>query len=188
MRFSVYQSQLTKAFTQRNAYLSLAAGLLLLTLILSVSLFSVIGRERIVVIPASTGEFWVDKNNVSASYLAQMGRFFSAMYLTVSPATSREQREVLLKYTDPSFYSELSSLLTALDEKLQKQHISTVFYIADVKVDTKSFTAVVSGNLKTTIGKITLPEKPQRYQLQFNYRNGRLLIKNFQLFKEESNV
>jgi len=179
------KSRLQKLIAQRNGYLMLAAGLLLLSLLLSLMVWRLIGRERVIITPPVVHRtFWVDHDEVSAEYLAEMTTFFAQLRLTVTPSSAPFQHATLLRYTDSAHYGELKNELVAEADHLTQSHISLAFYPVRVETDAKHLQARIEGDLYSTIGNA--PATPIRiaYRVMYRYNEGRLLL---QTFEEASN-
>jgi conjugal transfer pilus assembly protein TraE len=184
MNLATYRSHLEKIISQRNGYLVMASGLILLCLLQSIVIIFSYGRERIVIVPATIEKsFWVDSNNVSPEYLSLMTKYYLSLRFNLTPENVAEQREELLRYIDPAYYSDLKSRLVQEEDRIREQHINMVFYPVDVKENTKKMQVIVDGDLKINIGDAPIPTKRTRYLISYRYRAGRLLIKSFEEVK-----
>jgi conjugal transfer pilus assembly protein TraE len=165
---------------QRNRLL-LALGVSgLMNVLLSLSLFSLIGKERVLVVPPVVSrEFWVATDSVSDSYLEQMSEFFSSLVLNVTPSSFSTRSEQLLLHVDPSTYSIVKTQLVEQGIEVARRAMSTSFHPLSFKVDRNSLMVEVKGELKILIGNSPIETKIQAYQIQFSHRNGRIFIKEF---------
>ena len=185
MKTSIQRSHFQKIIEQRNGYLVLSTGLLILCLLLSIIIFHLIDRERIIISPPVVhSSFWIDHDEVSPAYLSEMSTFFVQLKLTKTPSNAEFQRETLLRYTDPSFYGEFKNELVAEDEHMINAHINLAFYPVNMEVDTKKLTARVTGDLQSTVGSSALAPVRISYLIGYRYDQGRLLLTSFQ---EEKN-
>jgi len=64
------------------------------------------------------------------------------------------------------------------EEHLKKGHITMVFFPIAVKVDDAHWTAIVTGDLVSTVGTNQLPAKRLSYQINYSSSNAKLLIKS----------
>lgn len=185
MNFSVAKNQIEKILSQRNGYMMLAIGSMLICMIQCLLMFFMVGRERIVVVPPTIEKsFWVSSSGVSSDYLSEMTRFFVMLRLNVTPDNSAAQRDILLRYTDPSVYGELKSLLVQEADKMQDQHVSLAFYpTKDIQTNTKKLKAMVEGDLKSYVGETALPVKHVKYLVSYRYHTGKLFITSFEEVK-----
>lgn len=187
MKSIIQKSHITKLIEQRNGYLVLASGLLLLCMVLCILVFYTSSHERTVVVPPVVERsFWVTNQEVSSEYLSEMSLFFANLRLNLTPANVDSQRHILLRYTDPSFYGSLNNLLVAERDRISQQHINTAFYPNDVKVDTKILTTIITGDLYSGVGTTQLSPQHVTYQIKFTYHNGRLLVSGFQEVKNNA--
>ncbi len=185
MKTAIQLSHLQKLIAQRNGYLVLAAGLLLLCVLLSAMVLHLIGRERIIITPPVVHQsFWVDHNDVSPDYLSEMTSFFAQLRLTKNPDNAAFQRTTLLRYTDPSYYGTLKSELVAEEDHMQAAHISLAFYPVNVEVNAKQLVAWITGDLISTVGNSPLTPTRITYRVQYRYDQGRLLVRSFEEQKQ----
>ena len=185
MQIAHHKSRLQQLIAQRNGYLVLAAGLLILTLLLTINICRLIGRERIVIVPPVVNQaLWLDSQNVSPEYLSQMTTFFAQLRLNMTPSSTEYQRQTLLRYTDPQYYGDFNNELVAEADHLAQSHTSLVFYPVDLSVDTHHLTAQLSGDLSGMVGNVPLPVKRVTYQLSYRYSQGRLWLRSFQIVNE----
>lgn len=184
MKFSIQRSQLEKIFAQRNGYMVLALGSLLICILQALTMFFLIGREKVILIPPSIEKsFWVSAQHVSPEYLSEMTTFFANLRLNITAESANQQRDTILRYTDPSYYNVLKSKLVQEADHVNEQHISVAFFPVNVKVNTQHFKAIIEGDLKSYVGDTSLPAKRVSYLVTYRYDYGRLLIKSFEEVK-----
>lgn len=184
MNLATYRSHIEKILSQRNGYLVLAAGALLVCLLQALVILSLYGRERVIIVPPSIEKsFWVSSNNVSPEYLSEMTMFFANLRLNLIPENADIQRETLLRYTDPTYYTRFKSALVKEGDKLAEQHISMAFYPVNIKVNSGKFQVIIDGDLKSSVGDAPMPSKRIRYLVTYRFDAGRLLIKSFEEVK-----
>ena len=184
MKLSIERSEIEKIYSQRNGYLMLAAGGILLCILQIVMIFTLIGREKIVLVPPSIEKrFWVAADNASVEYLSEMTSFFASLRLNMTPDNAAFQRESLLRYIDPAFYNTVKTELIKEEEKIKEQHISMAFYPVTIKVNDKKLNAVIEGDLKSFVGDVAMPSKRLSYRINYRFDHGRLLVKSFEEVK-----
>lgn len=180
MKYTFNKSILDKVIRQRNGYLVLAIALVFLCILLTFALCEVSLHKRTFLVPPDINRsFWVSESTVSSEYLAEMSLFFMSLRLNLTPSNVKAQRDMLLKYADPKYYGELKMQLVAEGDRIAKEDLSYAFYPVDFKVDAKNLTTKVTGDIKATIGKETLPDKRVNFLLKFNYSYGRLFVTSF---------
>lgn len=181
MKLSLARSEIEKMFAQRNGYLTLAAGAIFLCLLQSVIIFILIGKEKIVVVPPVIEKrFWVSAQGASAEYLSEMTTFFMNLRLNLTPESAFYQHELLLRYVDPVHYNSLKTALIKEEDKIKDQHISTVFYPVNIKVDAKKLIAIIEGDFKSFVGEVAMPVKRMTYKMNYRFDDGKLLVKSFE--------
>ena len=178
MKLRIQSSLLQYVIKRRNSYLVIACCSLFLNILLGIGVVSMVGREKIILVPPGMATtFWVKNNQVSVDYLSEMSLFFALLRFNNTPATVENQREVLLRYVSPEYYEALKVELINEANHMTKERISTVLYPVDIKVDAKHLEALVIGDLFTTVGTNQLPVKRSTYKISYKYNNYRLLIK-----------
>jgi conjugal transfer pilus assembly protein TraE len=184
MKLSAYQAELKKLLDQRNGYLMLSSGLLILTIVLSVLIIFLCGRERIVLItPTMNSDMWVSNKNASSDYLTRTTLYFAELALNVTPDNVDFQQEAILRHADPSYYKVLKPALLNNADKVKKDHISTSFFPVDIKVDVKHNEAIVIGDLKSYVGDTALPTKRISYRISYRLNAFTPLITAFEEVK-----
>jgi len=186
MKLSAYQAEIKKMIDQRNGYLLLSGGLLILCLILSLLIIFLCDREKIILMSPSMGkEVWVSNKNASSEYLSRMTLFLSELALNVTSDNVDYQQELLLRYADSSYYTKLKPELLAISDKIKKEHITTAFFPADIKIDCQHNEAVIVGDLKSYVGDTALPTKRVSYHFVYRFNAFTPLIT---LFEEVKNA
>lgn len=184
MNLATYRSHLEKIISQRNGYLVIASGMLLVCLLQCLIILFLYGREKIVIVPPMVEKsFWVSSHHVSPEYLSEMTMFFCNLRLNMTPENASMQRETLLRYTDPDYYSDLKSRLVQEEDRINEQHISMAFYPVNVKVSSDKLQVMIDGDLKAQVGDASIPTRRVRYLVSYRYDAGRLLIKSFEEVK-----
>ncbi len=184
MKYLLQKSRLQHLIQQRNGYLVFGCGSLILNMLLVTFLFTMIGRERVVIVPPEIHKsFWVTSNNVSPEYLSEMVLFLSSLSLNLTPNNASMQHTVLLRYVDPVYLDTLKKQLIEVEDRLKKEHMTMTFFPGDVKVDTDKLAARVSGDLQYWIGDIQPPSQHVTYLYQFRYKQGRLTLASFREVK-----
>jgi conjugal transfer pilus assembly protein TraE len=184
MKSLLQKSRLNYLVKQRNGYLVLASGLLILCFILSLLCFYFNGRERVIVVPPRIERsFWVTQNELSPEYLSEMTTFFAYLRLNTTPQSADSQRQLLLRYVDPRYFGILNTQLIQEHDRLVARHISSAFYPVTVQVNTQKMSATIIGDLMSMVGKETVASQRIAYQVQYRYEQGRLLVSQFREVK-----
>lgn len=175
MNSDIHQHFLRHLLFQRNAFLALSAVLSISMVIVSTFLF--VKSERIVVLPAVVEkEFWIDSNNVSATYLEQFGYFLGELLLSKSAQSSATQRTILMRHTAPSYATLLNRKLIEEEQKLDKERASYTFYPTGIYTDVKALEIVLTGDRTTYVAGKAVSTAAESYLLTFIFQGSRLLL------------
>lgn len=184
MKSILHQSRLKKLLWQRNSYLALSMSLVLSNILLVCLCFNLHGNERTVITPAVIHKsFWVSNNEVSSEYLSEMTSFFAFLALNVTPENADSQRQMLLRYTDPRCFGKLNNYLVAQRDKIKEQHLATAFYPVNVKVDKKALTAIITGDIISSVGTTQINPQRVSYEIHYRYNQARLWVSEFKEVK-----
>lgn len=180
MDFNVRQETVHE-LQSRNRRLSFVILTMGLTLLLAmVAILSVIGRDRVVVVPPNlTKSFWVTSAKASPDYLEQMAAFVSWLILDVSPATIEWKSDMLLSYVSPKTYGALKSQQQIEAERLKKLNAATYFQPQQLVVDEAHQSVVVRGRLRTQINGADTTADLKAYSAAFEFAGGRMHLDSF---------
>lgn len=177
---NLFIGKLEEIVKKRNLFLCLTFILLGVVVLQSLILFKTIGNQRILLIPMPLQESgWVDKTSVSESYLAEMTRYYSTLFLDRTPEDNMHQMAEILHYSAAQSYGTLKSDLLSQTATLKKNHVSTWFSPLSVSVNVAGLNADITGDLHLIVGKEEVSIKRITYRAHYVYRNGALLISAF---------
>ncbi len=149
-------------------------------------LFTFFRSERIIVVPPDIKqEVWLEKRQVSASYLEEMALFFANLILESSPESAAYKRDIILRNTVSESYGTLKTKLLEDETRLKKEHLTTSFQANSIKVDPDKLFVELTGDLLHFVGEKRISQSRDTYQFAFIYRQGRLLIQAFKLITSE---
>ncbi len=187
MKRQLFIGKLQSVIAKRDLFLFLTIVLLGIVMLLSVALIKTVGNQRIVLIPMplkQTG--WVDKSRVSEGYLSEMTRYYSTLFLDISPDSPSSQIDEILHYSAAESSSALKSQLLTESDYLKRNHVTTFFSPASVAVDTDNLIADITGDLHIMVGKEEVKVSRLTYRAHYVYRNGALLIAGFNEVKKDA--
>ena len=184
MKLAYFKSELSQVLAKRNGYLVLAlASLFVCTLSMFLN-FLMFNREKIILVPPAIEKtFWLKGHEVSADYLLQMTQFFASLRLNVTSTSVEHQQELLLQYVDPRTYGALKTQLVREADRIRQQHLTVAFFPEQVQVDVAHKQAVISGEIKSTIGNVALPSARVSYRVSYRLVAGRWLVQAFDEIK-----
>ena len=162
--------------------------LLLMATLQSVALVALKNHLRVVVVPATLSETaWLDNDTVSPRYVKAMAEYVSLVYLTTTPSTEASHLDTLLRYSAPDSHGALKAGWLQRKERQHQDEIATLF--SPVGIAVEGLTAVVSGELRTLVGKEEVLRENVRYQLAFQISRGQLqLLHVLELTNKEQTV
>jgi conjugal transfer pilus assembly protein TraE len=175
MNSEIHKISLRHLIFQRNACLALTA-LLSVSLVI-VSSFLFVKSERIVIVPPIVEkEFWVDGNNISATYLEQFGYFLGELLLSKSSQSASTQRAIIMRHTSPSYSTQLNKKLMEEEQRLEKERASYVFFPTGIYTNIESKEVVLSGNRTIYVSGKMVSSVVESYSLSFVFQGSRLLL------------
>lgn len=182
-----YDSELDDTRYRARSWQRMAVALIAIDLILALRIVTLSTHEKTIVVPATPfQEFWVQADQVSPAYLEAMGRYFAGLMLTYSPSGFAEQKDIVLRYADPSAHGPLETQLTGDAEKIRRNRISQVFYPAQTRVRADALEVALDGDLAVFVGQEPLTPRRARYLIRFVNRGGQLYVAAFQEVPDES--
>jgi conjugal transfer pilus assembly protein TraE len=186
MKHILQKSRIQYLVDNRNGYLILATGSMVLNILLSLTIYYVMGYEKVILVPPSiTREFWVSQKNVSPSYLSSMSLYFSELRFNLTPANAASQRQIFLDYVDPSEYEKLKAELIEEEAHLKKDHIAISFYATGMpQIDVAHLMAKVPGDLQYVVGDSLEPMQHVVYQITYRLSGGKLMIHSIEEVKD----
>lgn len=188
MKHILNKSRIQYLVDNRNGYLVLACGSIILNIILSSVIYYVIGFEKIVLVPPTINRsFWVSQKTVSPTYLASMSLFLSELRFNLTPNNASTQRQMFLEYVDSAQYEKLKAKMIEEEGHLKKEHIAMSFYATDVpRVDSENLIAKVPGDLQYIVGDSLQPIQHVVYQISYRLSGGKLMIRGIEEVKDHA--
>lgn len=182
-----YDSDLDDARAWLRTWQRIAVAVIAIDCLLALRLLTLDTREKTIVVPpVAYSDFWVKGAEVSPSYLEAMGRYFAGLMLTYDPSSFTTQKDVVLRYTDPSAHGALETRLTEDAERIKRERLSQVFFPAQVRVRVESLQVAFSGDLDTFVGQEQTDPRRTTYVIQFTNRGGQLYIASFKEAPDET--
>lgn len=171
---------------QRQLLIYISGFLSLVLILLALSNFFLIGRERIVVVPpVVTHKFWVAGDTASDSYLEQMADFWGGLLLSANQTNFQVRLAQLLEHTDPDSYSKVKTMLLEQQLVIEQRGISTSFSACAFQVDKSKLLVLVKGHLKSMVANQLVETTEKQFQMEFSIKNGRFYVKKFEDVKHE---
>lgn len=182
MKHALYTETLDDVRRDRARWRYGAAGLLVCTALLSVTVALTLHKERTIITPPVVSRtFWVDDVSASKDYLLEMTDFFAQLALNVSPASVDQKKALFLKYTASSAYGALEARLAVAAERIKKFNVSQVFYRAGELAQSSQDPLAVTfqGRLITVVGEHASPAAQKTYRARYLLDGGQLRVVEF---------
>jgi len=181
MNISGWSLNLKALKQQRNYSFCLNIFLSFVVLLCLLIFVRISSNHTTVVVPANfTSEVTIHNNGVDEAYLLQWSEFIVSLKLNVTPDSIIPQSNNMLKYVSSSSYAGLKKHLAQEASRIQADEISSVFHPRITKsVSVEELKARVEGMLKVYIGENLHQSSNVIYELDFEFFNGRLLLKSF---------
>ncbi len=166
---------------------TLLVGSILTNCLLAAGFFTIDRTHRETLVPPTISKtFWVEDDQVSDSYMEQMGLFILRNALDVTPVSAEYQARMILKYAAPSSYGELERDLIMNAKRQQKDGVSTFISVTGVTPDGKNRQVVFDGVLRTMLGDKIVSDTPKKYAIKFGQSNGRVFVKELREINEKA--
>jgi len=163
---------------------TLLVGSILTNCLLAAGFFTIDRTHRETLVPPTISKtFWVEDDQVSDSYMEQMGLFILRNALDVTPVSAEYQARMILKYAAPSSYGELERDLIMNAKRQQKDGVSTFI---SVTPDGKNRQVVFNGVLRTMLGDKVVSDVQKQYAIKFGQSNGRVFVKELREINEKA--
>lgn len=134
-------------------------------------------RETLVP-PTINKTFWVDDQQIDASYLEQMANFLIQLAFNNTPVNAEYNAKMLLKYVGPGSYGKLERYLMANVRELRKNNTSTLFSVRAISVLKEENAVAFSGVVTTYIADRRVSERSKTFLVRFGFDAGRVYIQD----------
>ena len=179
MKHLFLTKRLTNLQFQRNTLLGLSGVLLLIAFLQTLFLF--LRSEKTIILPPEIKQsFWVEGNRFAPSYLEEQGTYFCHLFLDVTSSNVLFQGDIILRYVDPEFYSEIKQQLLNEEVRLKKENLTLHFMPIEVKVYPETLSVLVTGELNSYVGGKKITSQKKAFRVDFTSNQGRLFLKSFQ--------
>lgn len=178
MNGQAYTSRLAQFKSRLTAWMAIAF-LLAIANVLTLSMFiSMKSPEKTIIVPAEVRhQFWVQGDDVSPEYYAEMAEYFAGKLLTYNDANAAGQFNDVRKYMNPQVQADLGIKLQAEVQQIKTRQLASAFYQEDMKVKGKRVLGY--GKVMSFMAGQLIGTQAIGYELMFDYRGGRLFVSSF---------
>lgn len=142
--------------------------------------------QKVVFVPPKivNQEFWIAGNEVSKTYLHEMGQFITFNLLNVTKSNANNNIENILTLVDPKFYDEVKSKLLEQARYIIENSISRTFFVTSINADTKGIIRVY-GVIKDIIENKVVRSENTEFEIKYDIILGRFFLTDVVPIKEE---
>ena len=130
-----YQSALLSSTTSLR-YLKMLVLVMAISLMMLVyHIMTLQYSEKTILIPANFNQsISIDGNDLSDTYVMQIGRYLTGLGYTFNPDNARAQFNELLTYFSPALYAQFDRRFEVDHRRIQKSQIGSVLHISNVEI------------------------------------------------------
>lgn len=155
-----------KTSVAENFFLKILVLVLGITII--VTLVSMQGRDKIILVPPNLDkEAWLLQNKASPEYLQTMALFYVTFLANLTPQNAEYNMNLLLKRMPPRAQAQWQSELQAQAENIVKNNVRQAFYVNFAEIFPEENAAEVIGTLERYIGNVSASSDTVRYRIGF---------------------
>lgn len=188
MLFDKYKNKMDKYLLENITFRTIT---LILSILIAFLVWIIVSRtdsQKVVFMPPKiiNQEFWIAGNEVSKTYLHEMGQFVSFNLLNITKENANNNIENLLTLVDSKFYNEVKIKLLQQTNYIIDNAISRTFFVSSIDADTKGLIKVF-GVVKDIIGDKVIDSNQQILSINYSINQGRFIINNISIEKEKPN-
>ncbi|TNH35035.1 TraE/TraK family type IV conjugative transfer system protein [Campylobacter helveticus] len=187
MLFDKYKNKMDKYLLENITFRTVTLILSLLIVFLVWIIVSRTDSQKVVFMPPKiiNQEFWIAGNEVSKTYLHEMGQFVSFNLLNITKENANNNIENLLTLVDSKFYNEVKIKLLEQTNYIIDNAISRTFFVSAIDADTKGLIKVF-GVVKDIIGDKVVRSSQSIVNIHYEINQGRFVL-NDVLIEEGKN-
>ncbi|WP_317362287.1 TraE/TraK family type IV conjugative transfer system protein [Campylobacter helveticus] len=187
MLFDKYKNKMDKYLLENIAFRTVTLILSLLIVFLIWIIVSRTDSQKVVFMPPKiiNQEFWIAGNEVSKTYLHEMGQFVSFNLLNITKENANNNIENLLTLVDSKFYNEVKIKLLEQSNYITDNAISRTFFVSAIDADTKGLIKVF-GVVKDIIGDKVVRSSQSIVNIHYEINQGRFVLNDI-LIEEGKN-
>ncbi|MCR2039252.1 MULTISPECIES: TraE/TraK family type IV conjugative transfer system protein [Campylobacter] len=187
MLFDKYKNKMDKYLLENITFRTVTLILSLLIVFLVWIIVSRTDSQKVVFMPPKiiNQEFWIAGNEVSKTYLHEMGQFVSFNLLNITKENANNNIENLLTLVDSKFYNEVKIKLLEQTNYIIDNAISRTFFVSSIDADTKGLIKVF-GVVKDIIGDKVVRSSQSIVNIHYEINQGRFVLNDI-LIEEGKN-
>lgn len=168
MEFIFSQNRFQKILTQKDIYLKLLIGAMVLNGLQLIDRMMV--KDKVILVPPTLSQdVWVMGGLTSKSFIEEWALYLSTTLLNVTSQTAAFHHKIVLRYVHPSAIGNIQKKLSKDLMHMKENNISTLFKPKSVVVSQQGSKgrATIAGNLSTFVGSKCIEDVEKTYILEF---------------------
>lgn len=161
-----------------------ALGLTAAVIVSNLANYYLYKEKTVVVIPPNVNkEFQVSGNELSRSYIEQIGYFLSDRVLSVSPGTVDSSFDSIVPFltTSPDAIKTIREGLAEQAQAIKENDMFQVFYPMKVNINDKANKFAVEGSLRKMSGNNPISASKATIIFSFTVENGQMIITSLEV-------
>lgn len=185
MLFDKYKNKMDKYLLENITFRIVSIVLSLLIFFLIWIIVSRTDSQKVVFMPPKiiNQEFWIAGNEVSKTYLHEMGQFISFNLLNITKENAHNNIDNLLTLIDPKFYQDVKNKLLEQSNYIIDNAISRTFFVSAIDADTKGLIKVF-GVVKDIIGDKVVRSSQSIVNIHYEIHQGRFILNDISIEEE----
>lgn len=182
MLFDKYKNKQDRYIYENITFRTISLALVVLLAFETWVIIRGVDSERVVFMPPKviTQEFWVSGNEVSRSYLDQMGQFISFNLFNIDKNNAANNIENILTLVEPNYYYDIKAALQKQVEYIIKNGISRTFFVSAVEVKEQG-KLQIHGVIKDIISDKVIKSDQETLIVDYSIQQGRFWITDLNL-------
>lgn len=187
MLFDKYKNKMDKYLYENITFRTISIALSVVIIFLVYVIVVRTDSQRVVFMPPKIAnqEFWIAGNEVSKTYLHEMGQFITFNLLNITKSNAQNNIENILTLVEPKYYNEVRTKLLEQARYITKNSISRTFFVSAIDTDTKG-TIKVYGVVKDIIKDKVIRSDISEYEIKYDIVLGRFLLNDVIPIKKEN--
>ncbi|OGT41477.1 MAG: type IV conjugative transfer system protein TraE [Gammaproteobacteria bacterium RIFCSPHIGHO2_12_FULL_40_19] len=180
MEYHLFQRNLEDAHKIVKHLVLTCVSLLFAIILLIFLCISISHRNMTTLVPMNLNTpMTISNNSVSTQYLNESALSFINLRLNFDPDTIDLNHNIILRSIAPNNYQDIKKALDQESKLVKAQSISSSFYINDISINKKMLSVLFTGTLVRSVSDKALKSVKTQFQIDFENKNGLLLITQF---------
>ncbi|KGI56037.1 TraE/TraK family type IV conjugative transfer system protein [Campylobacter sp. MIT 97-5078] len=186
MLFDKYKNKMDKYLYENITFRIISIVLSIVIIFLVYIIVARTDSQKVVFVPPKivNQEFWIAGNEVSKTYLHEMGQFITFNLLNVTKSNANNNIENILTLVDPKFYDEVKSKLLEQARYIIENSISRTFFVSSIDADVKGVIKVY-GVVKDIIDSKVVRSENAEFDIRYDIILGRFFLTDVVPIKHE---